>query len=274
MKPASSKWSLLAHVLVLGLLAVAAPLNASAASQSFDVAGNNIQTGMLVSLTPNTGVVEPASNQNVASLVGIVADDEQNFDRQPGQVNVKNDGVAAALVSTLGGDIRVGDRIAPSSIVGIGTKTTTSGWIVGVAQASLDAKTTGAVTSVVTDNRGGKHQVVVASIPVLIKVTYYTAGSAGARPSTASDKLQAAADRLAGKHVSALALVLSFLLLLIGIFLTGTVLYTAIRGGMQAVARQPLSKRVISAKVLQSFGMAIALLVVASLGALLLLRIL
>ena len=246
--------------------------SAVASSQSFNVLDNKSQPGMLMSLTANSGVVEPATDKNATFLLGVIATNDTAFDLQPGQVSLATDGVANALVSTLGGDIRVGDRITPSSLAGIGAKAKMSAWIVGIAQASLDAKTTRAVASTVTDSTGGKHQVYIASIPIVVRVTYYTVPGPVAR--SIPDMLQAAADAIAGKHASVLGLVLSFLLMLTGIIWAGILINGAIRGGIAAIARQPLSKAFIRRTVLKSFGVSIIIVAVGTIGALVLLRIL
>ena len=250
---------------------VVAPLSA-AASQSFNVLDNKARPGMLMSLTANAGVAEPASDKNAALLLGVISTNDTAFDMQPGQISVATDGEVSTLVSTLGGDIRVGDRIAPSSLAGIGSKAVTTGWIVGIAQASLDARTTSADTTTVTDTTGGKHKVYVASIPLIVHVTYYTVSSPAAR--TVTDSLQAAADVLAGKHASILGLVLSFLLLLTGIIWAGILINGAIRGGMAAIARQPFGKAFIRRMVLKSFGVSLLIIALGCIGALVLLRIL
>jgi len=228
--------------------------------------------GMLMSLTANSGVVEPASDKNASFLLGVISTNDTAFDLQPGQVSVATDGVINTLVSTLGGDIRVGDRIMPSPLAGTGTKAVASALVVGIAQASLDSKTTGAVAKTVTDTTGGKHKVYVASIPLVVHVTYYTVPSPVSR--SIPDMLQAAADAIAGKHASVLGLLLSFLLMLTGIIWAGILINGAIRGGIAAIARQPLSKAFIRRTMLKSFGVSIIIVAVGSIGALVLLRIL
>ena len=256
--------SLLAAVVLL-------PSIASASSQSFTVLDSNTQPGMLMSLTANAGVVAPASDKTSASLIGVIGTDDVSFDQQPGQVSVQTDGAASTLVSTLNGDVLVGDRIAASELVGVGAKAASSGWIVGIAQGSLDSHTTGAVVSNVSDSQGKQHKVYIARIPVVVKVTYYTTATSASTGLPSS--LQTAADSLAGKHASTLAIVLGFLLLLAGIILAGVLVNSAVRGGLSAIARQPLSKKVISRKVIQAFGISLAILISVMVGALLILRI-
>jgi len=173
------KFSQVALIAIV-ITGVGGTLSAAAASQSFNVLDNKSQPGMLMSLTANSGVVEPATDKNASLLLGVISANDTAFDLQPGQVSVATDGVANVLVSTLGGDIRVGDRITPSSLAGIGAKAKMTAWIVGIAQASLDSKTTAAVASTVTDTAGSKHQVYVARIPLVVHVTYYTVREPGA----------------------------------------------------------------------------------------------
>ena len=253
---------------------VVVPVSALASSQSFNVLDSKAQPGMLMSLTANSGVVEPASDKNASFLIGVITTESTAFDLQPGQISVATDGEVSTLVSTLGGDIRVGDRITPSSLAGIGAKAKVSAWVVGIAQASLDAKTSGAVASTVSDTTGAKHRVYIASIPLVIQVTYYTAPNTVARVSVVPASLQAAANAIAGKQASLLGLVLSFLLLLTGFIGAGVLLNGAIRGGIAAIARQPLSKAFVRRTMLRSFGVSGIIIVVVFIGALVLLRIL
>lgn len=264
----------LAVVVIVVAVAVLGGL-ASASSQNFNVLGNNAQPGMLMSLTANAGYVEPATDKNASSLLGVLTSDTQTFDRQAGQVAVQTDGAASALVSTLNGDVLVGDRIGISPVAGVGAKMKSSGWIVGVAQASLDSKTTGAVATTVSDSKNNKHTVYVAAIPLVVKVTYYSApGAVTVKTSTVPTSLQSTVDTIAGKHVSVLGIVLSFMLISIGIIFAAQVVSSVIRGSFTAIGRQPLSKRVILRLVLQLLAMSGLILIAASVGAYVMLRLL
>jgi hypothetical protein len=262
--------------LVLLACSALAPLSATAANQNYSVLTNSAQTGMLLSQSTNASVAELATDKNAALLLGVLAPTNAGAEKQPGQVSIASEGQTPTLVSTLGGDIRVGDRIAPSSLAGVGTKATANGWIVGVAQASLDAKTTNAVASSVSDSKGGKHTVYLATIPVVIHVTYYSvpAATASGNSSAVPASVQSVADSLAGRHASVLGLVLSFILLLTGIIIVGIMLYASIKGGMDAISRQPLSKVVINRAMLRSLGTAAMVITGVIIGSLLLLRLL
>jgi F0F1-type ATP synthase membrane subunit c/vacuolar-type H+-ATPase subunit K len=260
-------------ILTVGLaLAGSSVAIGSAASESVTVLDKGAKAGMLMSLTKSASVAEPANDKNAASLLGVLAPDESSLDSQPGQTGVKTEGVATTLVSTLNGDIRVGDRIAPSSLVGIGAKAVASGWIVGTAQGSLDAQTSGVSSYSVTDTAGRKHQVAVGSLPVIIKVTYYNQSSSSNSVIPAS--IQDAVDKLAGKHVRPLAIILSFILILIGIVLAAQLVNGSTRSAFSAISRQPLTKSLIMTKLFQMFGIAAGLILLAFLASYLILRFL
>ena len=256
---------------------LAVPANASAASQSYNVLANTVQPGMLVSLTKNADVIEPATDKNASLVSGVVTSATTDINQQPGQVSVENDGKVLALVSTLNGDIAVGDRISPSSVAGIGSKLTANGWIVGVAQASLNNKTAGAVASTVTDAKGGKHDIVIARVPVVVRISYYGAASTPANSAATStvvpSSLQAAADALAGKHASLVGVLLSFLLIAIGVFLAGQIITSAVRSAFAAIARQPLTKSTVTRLIAKAFAIAVLLVAAVVGGASLILRI-
>jgi hypothetical protein len=265
-------------VLVIGVLAVAVPVLASASTQSFSVLDNKTQTGMLVSLTANSDVVAPATDKNAAALLGVTTDNttDISYSQKPGQVSVQTDGEASVLVSTLGGDVLIGDRIAPSSLAGIGQKIAGSGWIAGVAQASLDAKTAGAVATTVTDTKGARHQVYVARIPIVVHVTYYTvSGATESKTATGlPDSIQKIADAVAGKHASLIVILLSFLLLFIGVVSAGIIINSTVRGTFLAISRQPLSKAAVLRMMMRSLGVALGIIIAVFLGALLILKLL
>lgn len=252
--------------IVIGLASGARSVAAS--SQSFQILSGQAQQGMIMSLTRNPGVIEPANATNGASMVGVVSPNDGNLDQSPGSINVQTDGEAQALVSTLNGNVIVGDKITSSALQGVGAKLNGSGWIVGTAEGSLDSSTHGAVTSSVTDSHGAKHTVYVALVPLAVHVTYYTSNSSSWEPQA----LQQFVDNLAGKHVSLQALLLSFFLFVIGVVVAGVIIISAVRSGFQAIARQPLSKFVILREEWRSFAVAIVVLAFVMGGCFLLLR--
>lgn len=245
------------------------------AGQGFYTVDKSVRSGMVVSLTQNSGVVEPATDKNMTSLLGVIGSAQTDIGVAPDQVSVQTDGVVNTLVTTVDGDITVGDRVSPSSIIGFGAKNNGSGWVVGTAQGSLDAKTQGAVKSSVKDSSGATREVYVATVPVLINVAYYNAQQQDQDKTTPiPSKIQAVADSLAGRQASQVAVVLSFLLFLVGFIVAGIIVNAAVRNGISSIARQPLVKQAITRRMIQSFLMAGAIIVGAMISALVLLRVL
>jgi F0F1-type ATP synthase membrane subunit c/vacuolar-type H+-ATPase subunit K len=243
------------------------------AGQGFYVLDKSVRTGMLVSLTQNKEVVEPSSDKNMSTVVGVVGSAQTDFDVSKDQISVQTDGVVDTLVSTITGDVKVGDHVGPSSIVGFGAKVEKSGWAVGIAQESLDASSKGAVKSTVTDSAGVKHDVYVATIPVSVHVVYFNAQQQTITEAI-PNRIQSLADSIAGKRVSQVAIVLGFLLLLAGFVIAGIIVNAAVRNGLQSIARQPLARQEIIRQMIRSFTMAIVILVLASLGTFVIIRLL
>lgn len=257
----------------MAVLGLTLPAAAQSSVQDFYVQDLAAKQGMLMRVSANAGIAEPADTAQPESILGILT--APSPEAKPGQVGVQTDGVANTLVSTLNGDIKVGDRITSSSLKGTGARVNGTGWIVGVAQGSLDASTKDAVKSEITDAKGKKHTVYVATVPVLVKVTYYIKPPEPTKQSRwIPEGIQDMADTIAGKHASPLAIIFSGALLLFGLVGATLIVTNAVRGGFQAIARQPLTKRLILRQVMMAFTVAIVMLGVMFGGSLLILRIL
>lgn len=260
----------------LGVLILCLIPAAVQASQVFRITDVNTRNGMLVSLTKNSGVVEPASDKNKDALIGVVGNTSSDTNPVAGQISVETEGVVDTLVSTVAGDITVGDRISPSTVVGFGAKNSGDGWIVGIAQGELSAKSNGAVKTTLTDSSGTKQEVYVANIPVLITVMYYSSQDQSEQDKALQipESIQSVADTIAGKRASTMAVVLSFILLLAGITMAGVIVAVSSRKTIESIARQPLAKQAIKGRMFQSFGGALGLVVAVIIGAFVLIRVL
>lgn len=245
------------------------------AGRSFYITDQSARAGMIMSLTQNEGVAEPTNTENAATAVGVLDPSKAEFDMQPGQVNVQTEGTSATLVSTLNGDINVGDKIGVSSLTGLGAKLTGTGWVVGIAQGSFETGSNGAVKSSATDSSGNKQEVYVGSIPVSIKVMYFNNQTGGATAkSVLPENLQQIVDSLAGRRASQTAVVLAFILLLAGFVIAGLIVYAAVSQAIRATARQPLAKQAVMRRMLQACAVALAILGASLLSASIVIRIL
>lgn len=258
---------------LLGIAFIFAAAPQAHADQAFYLLDKSARQGMLVSLSKNPDTVQPADTSNAPSLVGVIGSNDSNFDVQNDQVNVRTDGVADVLVTTIYGNIQIGDRISPSSILGFGAKQTQSGWIAGTAQGSLSPSTPHAVKTTITENNGKHRTVYAASIPVLIKVAYIPE-TAQAQDSALPANLQRLANTIAGKNASVMAVVFGFLLLIIGFVIAALITTASVRNGLSAISRQPLAKPHIVRQMFRSFAMALGILLFAVIGSMAIIRLL
>ncbi len=265
-------------LVVAALFALAVPATASAASHFFYPAANgHLQTGMMVSLSTNPGIVEGASNANSKKLVGVIipSDGTSLSDVKPGQITVATDSVAQTFVSTIGGNIKVGDKIATSVVAGAGQRTTQSGWIVGVAQASFDPKTKGAIKQTLKDQAGKPKDVYIGAIPVLVKVSYYVDPKKEVSSSASIPlAVQKAANAIAGRPVSTIAIVVSFILLVLTFGIAGFLINGSARGSFVAIGRNPLTKSVVIRGLLLTLLIAFGIIGAGLLASYILLRLL
>jgi hypothetical protein len=151
----------------------------------------------------------------------------------------------------------------------VGMKATASAKIVGVAEA--DFNTASATREQTLTARNGKSQKVnIGSIPVQVQVAYYTVPP---EDSIIPAFLQRFVNAIAGKQVSALRIVVGFFIIMAAILTVGVMLFSAVRGSILSIGRNPLAGKDIYKGLFQVFAMSIVILGVAVGGAYLLMRI-
>lgn len=260
--------------LIAGLLL--GPLSGVSADQGFYVINKAARPGMLMSVSAtDPNVAEPASVDTAESLIGILGDQPTSFDFQDGQKNVLTGGVRNTLVTTVYGDIKKGDFITASSVIGMGAKLVGSGWVVGIAQSDFSSATQGAVTSMVTNEAGRQHEVYAGMVPVLIKVVYHDDMQSEKERDVSfiPESLLREIESITGRKASQFAVMLAFLLLIAGLVIGGLIVYSAVKNGITSISRQPLAKQVIMQRMIQSCIVAFALILASIVGALILIKI-
>jgi len=251
-------------VLVLLLLLFLAPnstnaeLQAAAIAQGFTTDESKVVEGALVSLQPGKpGAVELASASNAQQLVGVVGKDPliQLGGTGGGNVQVITNGVTVALVSDMDGEIKTGDKITASAVLGIGTKATSGVMVLGTAQADLSSvKTT---EHFITDVDGQVHTVHIGLIPTQVGVSFYT---------DSSDKtfvptfLQEFANSIAGKQVSAVRVLIAVMILLLSFISVAVLLYAAVKSSIISIGRNPLSASSVRKSLWQAGFAAVGIL--------------
>lgn len=239
----------------IALLSTLASAGASSANISHSYqASTAIHSGSLVSLDPSkSGYVQPADIDNGARLIGVAVDANDSLlavDAGAGKVQIATSGNVSALVSTLSGNIGVGDQIAVSPFAGIGMKALPDSRVVGLAQTTFDGKR-GAVSLQVTDRQGQAKTIEVGYVRVGIAV-----GTSTLAPDSNLNSLQKIAKGLTGRKVSTLRVIISLGVALIAIVALITLIYASIYGSIVATGRNPLAREAIFRTLLAVIGLA------------------
>lgn len=244
---------------VICLLAVLNLTSASASSANIShayQASESLTNGSIVSLDADkSDYVQAADSANGARLVGVVVASNDSLlavDPDKGKVQVATSGTATVAVSTLNGDISVGDQIAVSPFRGIGMKAAPGSHIIGLAQTGLD-DTVASSSKEVRDKNGRSHQINVGYIRLNIAIgTDSLAGS-----SDQLNSLQKLAKGLTGKTVSTTRVVISLVVAVVALVALITLVYSSIYGSIISIGRNPLAKYAVFRTLGSVLGMAV-----------------
>lgn len=234
-----------------------------AASQSYQ-ATEKLTAGTLVSVAPD-GRIQAATSDNAAQLLGVVVDAGQvPLDVVSGenQTQVTSSDTVTVQVSTLNGDIKSGDRIAPSFVTGIGAKATQAGRVVGVAQADFAAASTGATKQSLKLQDGTTKEVAVGRIPVQVQVVDYVPPVADENK-VVPEFIQNLSNQVAGKEVPPTRIIASAVILIVSIITVSILLYGATRSSIISIGRNPLSRAAVERSLIQVIVLVLLVLAVA-----------
>lgn len=241
--------------LAIYLLSALAMASASSdnISQSYQ-ASTSIRNGSIVSLDPGRpGYVQLADIDNGSRLLGVavgVNDSLLAVDSGPGKVQVATSGDALTMVSTLDGNIGVGDQVAVSPFGGIGMKALPGSQIIGLAQTAFSGGAD-AISRQVTDRQGHTSTIKVGYVRVSIAI-----GSSTLDPNANLNSLQRIARGVSGRTVSTFRVIVSLGVAMIGIVTLITLIYASIYGSIIATGRNPLAREAIFHTLLSVVGLA------------------
>jgi len=232
----------------------------------------DIAKGSLVSLDPKrSDYVEAANIDNALRFLGVVVpkgDSLLAVDASDQLTQVATSGNANVLVSTLNGPIKVGDRVAVSPISGVGMKSGSDDHAIGLAQTAFAADSTEAESRDVTLKSGQKAQVSVGFVRINI-----IAGSD--KPAASADKvngLQQIVKSLTGHTISTSRIIISLVVAVVAFVTVVVLVYGSIYGSIISIGRNPLAKHAIYRSLLTTFGMVLAVAVLATVLIMFLLR--
>jgi hypothetical protein len=256
--------SLLGLFLMLFSLAPASAASANI-SHSYN-ADETISNGSLVSLDKGrTGYVKLANTGNSSQLIGVAVKADDSLlavDETAGKVQVATSGTATVLVSTLYGNIKVGDQIAVSPFNGIGAKGAPGTYVVGLAQTDFNASSQGVDKQQVTDTDGDSKEISVGYLQVAIAPGKYSGGDSN----EGLNGLQRFTKSVTGKTVSVVRIVFSIVIAIVAFTTIITIVYGAIYTGIISVGRNPLAKYAVMRTVTSAVAIAgiIALIALAT----------
>lgn len=256
-------------LLLLGL-APAAALSANI-SHSYHATGA-IANGSIVSLDPHRpGYVRPANTGSGSRLIGVVVASNDSLiavGTTPGKIQVATSGNANTFVSTLNGDIHVGDQIGVSPLNGIGMKALPGSRIIGLAQTAFSSNTAAATSQKIKDKNGRPATVYLGYVQASIAI-----GTSG---NTANgvvlNNLQKAVQSLTGHTVSTPRITISITVVAIALIALITLTYASIYSSIISVGRNPLAKYAVFRTLGAVLGMALLTTLVAGVTVFLLLK--
>jgi hypothetical protein len=234
---------------VIGLLCIMAltPVGASSANISHSYHSDGpITDGSIVSLDPSrTDYILPANSDNGARIFGVAVASNDSLlavDPTAGDIQVATSGNANTLVSTLNGNIHVGDQVAVSPFSGIGMKALPGSHVIGLAQTAFNAGSDGAATRTVTDKDGRQTSINVGYVRLTIGIG--TTAAAGGTDQGLS-ALQRFAKSLTGHVISTPRIILALVVALVAVIALMTLIYASIYGSIISVGRNPLARSAI-----------------------------
>ena len=220
-----------------------APASASSANISHSYrATSSIANGSIVSLdSSQSGYVQPANADNGSRLLGVAVSSTDSLlavDPTAGAVQVATSGSVNTLVSTINGNINVGDQVAVSAFDGVGMKTLLGAHVIGVAQTAFSASSSGATAQQVTNKSGQKSSVQLGYVRISIAIGTDTSSGGNANVSG----LQKIAKSLTGHTISNTRIIISLAIAIVALLVLIILIYASIYGSIISIGRNPLAK--------------------------------
>ncbi len=223
------------------------------------VEGENVKTGNIVSIYDGKYVL--SSREYDSNIVGVVDENASVlFDtiENTGSLPIVSNGEAYVLVSTVNGPIIPGDVITASSIKGVGMKAVKSGIALGQALEKYDNTDTNAV----------------GEILVSVSIHSFSGGSFFADLESSLLSLVKGGTLAATDAPSKfLKYIFASLVGIISLILGVSHFGKTARSGVEAIGRNPLAQKTITAGIIMNIGLTVAVTVAGLLIAYLILRL-
>jgi hypothetical protein len=226
--------------------------------QSYN-SGGGVQLGMIVDLNGAApGSVQPLTASNLKNMLGVRVSENDaaitlssNKSTSGQQVYVATSGQYDVLVSNQNGPIGVGSYVTISALSGVGMLADENENVVlGKSDGVFNGTSNVQGTATLTNSAGKSFKVALGMVPVDLDI------SPNPLETKATDYvpsfLSKAAVTLSNKPVSAARIYLSLVVLAVSAAVAANVVYSGVRSGMQAIGRNPLSKKSIIRSLIQT----------------------
>lgn len=262
---------LITTLFILPLLQLLSPnshlpaVNASSLAEGYPTSENLIEGALVVLSNETPPRVGLANLNNSEYLVGVVERDGEGLitlNKDGAEVLVATSGEIFAFVSDVNGDINPGDFIGTSWINGVGMKEERiqEQKLLGVALESFNDETTEFIEVESVETANGTKDVRVGKIAVRLFEREVGPDQGGSLST-----LEEFAFRLAGQDVPFSRIVAAFGLFTISVIISGVFLANAIRSSLISIGRNPLAHSPIFNTLMQISGVSIALILIGSL---------
>jgi hypothetical protein len=214
-----------------------------------------LQPGTLVSLdSQRSGYIVPANTSNGVRLIGVVVTSQDSLvavDANSGMAQVAIRGTVNTLVSTVGGDIKAGDKISVSPFNGVGMKATGDYMAIGTAETAFNSHSQGVISQTVTDKSGQRRSIDVGYTRLDIAINSPTTG-----PAKELSGFQKLGHSLTGRTLPTFRIVTSLIVALLTIVIVITLLYASVFGSVSSISRNPMAKRAVLGSLVSVLSMA------------------
>jgi hypothetical protein len=236
------------------------PLQAGAVATTISKAYNSsgpITDGSLVSLDQKVGnAINEANSSNGNRLLGVAVANNNSLlaiNSSNSTVQVAISGTVNALVSSVNGNIRVGNQVSVSPFNGIGIDAVDGSKIIGLAETPFTSSTNGAIKLAVKDKQGKIKNIWVgfAKIEISIGSGSYASASGG----TQVNSLQKLFKGFTGKTVPTVRIVTSLGIAFVALLSLVTLIYSSIYGSIISIGRNPLAKHAVSRALIVIIGL-------------------
>ena len=235
---------------VVALMGGGTALAESLITQSY-AAPSTLAPGSVVAFDKTTGGVVLATAKAVDNLFGVVVQADASLLSFQGtaknQAQVATSGTVPMIVADINGPVKQGDSITASPIEGVGMRATSNIKVIGTAQQDL-ATSTGKKTQNLTDTAGVKRDVVIGVITANVAPAYFFKEP---DKSVIPAALQNLVNAAVGKQVTPLPIIISFSIFILALVVVASLIFSAIRGSIISVGRNPMAQSAVYRSLLQ-----------------------